>query len=267
MKTLKIYFCVITLIFLFSCENIDKQSLKIIDNVVLGVSQKEFNKSCDSLGIKEAIFETKLFIEKNDNLKDIALKFNYTERFNIGDFCGKNNSTIGLFYPIENSGTDNIIGLKLLLANKSKPTINNPNIDSSTKESIYFIHQDLNENLISDIKNLFITKYGTPKTILEQNNFLFQVIQNNEIIDYRQDSINFGTVYRWETEALIINFFTGIHSKKALYNPSTKYYLLPWIDLEKAKTENYIYCRGFPYIEYRLKNEIIEKLNLNKIKI
>jgi len=247
-----------------SCNNLTKQDLTIVDNLRLGQSVENFYKECDSLGIKEYILLSENPLYKNMNLEDIAIRANYTERFNVGRFCG-NNTHVGAIHITTLQGTDNISKISILLGNIEKPYDPDHIINPEQRNEIYHFEQNVNINMLEDIKNLIISKYGLPIDTLYGDNMSFEVFEGNMINKARQVDEDVGILYIWETNALIISFFTGISNPLCFYRIKQGEYWSTMYGVEL--TENQIKCLAYPYVSYELKPKIIEKLKINKVKI
>jgi len=252
---------------LIGCNQINKEDLVVVDNLHLGQPIEKFYIECDSLGNKECIYLSKSMLTDEDiNLRKIAIKANYTERFNIGRYKGANKTHTGVFYINTLEGTDNVIKLTILLGNKGKPYDPGEIIHPDDKDIIYFLDQNVNIKMLEDIKDIIITKYGKPKDTLLTNQIAFYVFEKNEINKYKQTANDIGVMYIWETNALKIKFFTGIKNNKCIYNVEDEIY---WQMFEPQNNlnENEIECTSFPYITYEIKPKLYEKLHLNNVKI
>ena len=247
-----------------SCNNVKRQDLTIVDNLRLGQTVDNFYKECDSLGIKEYILLSENPLYKNMNLADYAIRANYTERFNVGNFCGSNKH-LGIFYLNTLQGTDNIWKVTILLGNIEKPYDPDHIINPEQKNDIYHFEQNVNVNMLENIKNLIISKYGLPNDTLYGENISFEVIKGNMIKKGRQVNEDVGILYKWETNALLISFFTGISNPLCFYRINQGEYWSTMYGVELI--ENQIKCLAYSYISYELKPEVIKKLNLNKVKI
>jgi len=247
-----------------SCNNIKRQDLTIVDNLRLGQTVDNFYKQCDSLGIKDYILLSESTLDKNKEFSDYAMRANYTERFNVGNFRG-NNKHLGIFYLNTLQGTDNIWKTSILLGNIEKPLDPDHLLNSEEKNNIYYFDQNVNIIMLEDIKNMIIGKYGLPFDTLYEENILFYVIEKVNINTYHQLTGDIGVLYIWETDALLIKFFTGISNSKRIFLKGRNEYWISMYNLDLS--ESTVKCLAFPYVSYELKPKIIEKLKINKVKI
>lgn len=266
---MKYLFSVLILI-LFSCNHIETKDLLIIDNVQLGQDQKDFYLSIGNLGIKKEAFLTKFYYSEND-LKSQQLKqFYYSEIFNLTNQKGSQDH-YGLYYHTTASGTENIIGLTLLLGHTTKPELITEkyeliNITDTYKKRGFY--QEVHENLIQEYISMFKSKYGTPFVEDTTNLNSFYVIENNNVEKYATSQNNHGHCLYWETDIMKIRFFTGIKSHRTSYLKTPKSYSYSMRQSKIIIPNQYQeQCYSFPYISYELKWPIVEKLKLDKPKI
>jgi hypothetical protein len=258
--------------FFFSCKNeIPKEKLTAIDNFVLGQSSTNVQKQMDSLSIPHKRFCTKLLINNFNELLDDKNFINmyYTNTFNLSDFRSSSHENLGLLYPMVLTGTQNIIGLIVILGHTATPWFmgDAENYGKTFSEKVFI--QDINAKLVSDIKNLYISKYGQPFDTFSMDSHKFYFIYGNQIITNGGDKRQ-GLDISWETEYSTIRFFTGLPSSNSKYNLSDRSYqdevtlAGPSYPLEVDKLKNEVQDFSYCYIEYMLNDKAIKELKLNK---
>jgi hypothetical protein len=134
------------------------------------------------------------------------------------------------------------------------------------------IEQECNELLINEIIDMYTSKYGTPKVRYKTKFNNVYVIEGTNVKNY-QETEDEGELISWENEAMFIDFFTGCPSYRSAFLINPTQYIwhysfdgtpqLPEVDYSKGQCRSFTY----PYISYRLKNETIESLELDKKKI
>jgi hypothetical protein len=257
---------ILSLVFVFSCHSYTKQDLKVIDNLLLGLKVNDFYKACDSIGLENKLFVTRTVIKENDTIRNFALRYYCTDKFNLTEYHKRGQDHLGLFYLTTLAGTDNIFKLNVLLIHTEPPIFASSFLPESYKDSMAVLSQDVNELLIEEIKNLFLQKYETPKQTITGNNVPIKVIIKNEVIDFMQGPTDDGIMYVWETQALIIKYFTGIKNPKNWYSKENRDYWKGYDPITKL-SEGDFHCRFGAYISYEVKDEALKKLNLDKISL
>lgn len=262
-----------TLIVFNSCDNqIPKEKLTIIDNFVLGQSSVNLSKQMDSLSISHKKFFTKQVLSKFDDLIDDNNSINmyYTNTFNLSNFRSNHNEHIGLLYPITLTGTKNVMGMIVVLGHTSTPWfLGDTKRHENTVDNKLF-KQEVNRNLIDEIKKLYTSKYGQPITNYKSKDNNIYVIEGNQIEFYPGgDPEREGEEFNWQTEYYDIRLFTGVPSYESVYQANEKtyqntihlagpkYVMNP--DLSKNEVQSFSYC----YIKYELNSKAIKELKLD----
>jgi|ERR1035437_3103559 hypothetical protein len=265
---------IILLLFVFflSCNNIPKEKLTVIDNFVLGQSANNISKQMDSLSIQQKRFCTKVSLNDFKEILDDNnfIRMYYTNTFNLSKYRNSFNENVGLLYPITLTGTQNIIGMIVILGHTALPNFfgDTKNYESSFKEKL--IWQDINLNLIEDIKNLYISKYGQPTDTFSMASHKVYFIKGNQIV-LNGDPDRKGLDIKWETEYYTVTFFTGLESYESYYDPNgyadvtMSFGTLGPIPVDPLKNE--VKCQSYCYIEYQLNNKAIKELKLDKINL
>ncbi len=268
-----LYFLLLLFI-VVGCNNIPDEDITIIDNIVLGKPMTNFNKQMDSLAIPHQSFITKTFINNYDDILDKYNHINmyYSNILNFSEERSYHNDHFGLYYPITLTGTNNNIGLIVLLGHTRKPYLSSDlekNANFVTEKNIV---QDVNENVIEKIEKLYISKYGKPFSDNKSEYNLLYIIENNEIKKY-SDTTRVGREILWKTEYMNISLFTGLDSYDCTYNKEERYYTETVLSFGKrivAKKNleaNEMPSYSFAYIKYELNDLAIEKLKLDNKKI
>lgn len=260
---------------LFSCnKKFTKQNLSIVEGITLGQPMDSLQEFYNKAHIPLEVYFTKSEFTDVSQLKYNVLKLYNTKIFDLSTY--RNNSIdlshIGILYPIRLKGTDNLIQMQVLLAHTTEPSFFNGKRVNSIIGDRNCIEQECNELIINDIIDIYTSKYGTPKVRYKTKNIAVYVIEGNNIKKYEETEEE-GELISWENEAMYIDFFTGCPSYRSsfLTNPAQYQWhysvggpsKLPEIDYSKGQCKSYT-C---PYISYRLKNEAIESLELDKKKI
>ncbi len=195
----------------------------------------------------------------------------YTTRFNHNPHnTAWGNECIGLLCPVYLTGTENYIQLRVLLCNTQTPTL----FQSGAPDlSDYLaVNQNVNQNIVAEIVNLYTNKYGTP-TRIDSNFTGFYVIEKGSYTFYGSYDGRTAVRYVWKNKYLDVELFSGFESKSCKYDMTVKGYKFPmWTNPANANDPlqlgvDEIPCREFPYIEYRLTDTAIAELALDKVKI
>jgi hypothetical protein len=262
MRTLS--FCLIFLSFtLICCNNIPKEKITIIENLTLGVSSDSLNNEMKSKSISIDRFTTEYLIIDRKQLVDESnfINANYTNLFNT--VSDQSQEHIGLLFPRSLSGTNNIIGMTVLLGHTKTPLFLGEAKQYDYMNRSKCVKQSINEKLITQIKEMYISKYGTPKSeITSESNSVYS-INNGKFESKISNEINAKTI-TWETEFLTIKFFTGLknYNKGCYYKPRDKFYLDVEFTGVPTDYSNKMDCYSYAYIEYSLKDKTIEELKL-----
>jgi hypothetical protein len=270
----KLYFISVFFLLFISCNNISEEEVTVIDNIVLGQNMTKFNKQMDSLSIHHQNFLTKLYL---DNFNDIIDENNhinmyYSNIFNFSEAKSNHNDHLGLLYPITLTGTENNIGLIVLLGHTGKPILSSIVEKDTFLQSEKHFGQDTNKNVIDKIKEMYVSKYGNPTSEYESKFNLLYVIEKNQINKYT-DTTRVGKEINWNTKYMNITLFTGVDSYDCTYDIDKRYYTETiWSLGQRVIAKNNIKaseipCYSYAYIKYELNDEAIRKLKLDKTKI
>jgi hypothetical protein len=269
---MKLLFCILTVIFLISCDKqVPTEKLTIIDNFVLGQSSINLSKQMDSLFINRKRFFTKQILSKFDDLLDDNNFINMysTNTFNLSNYRSSSNEHVGLLYPITLTGTKNVTGMTILLTHTSKPWFfgDTKKFESSVDDKL--IKQEVNKDLIDEIKNMYISKYGQPIIKFKSTTNAFYIIEGSQIKNYSGNPDREGEMLTWETDYYTVRFFTGLPSYESLYQANKRTYK----DIMNLGGPNYIMTAdplkdeaqsfSYPYIEYELNSKAIKEFKLN----
>ncbi|MEY5069609.1 MAG: hypothetical protein RLZ47_1471 [Bacteroidota bacterium] len=227
----------------------------------------------DSLGIPSQRFTTKIILRSFNELMD-ASNYIYMYHTNVFDFSkyrSSDNNHLGLLYPITLTGTQNNIGMIVLLGHTTSPLLwgDAENFKSTVKEK--FFRQDVNEEIIGEIKDLYTSKYGKPVSEHTSKWNLFYAIDRNVIKQY-SDTTRTGTEIKWETEYLNVTLFTGLASYDSHFDTKQNYYSEVIMSFgnfggsppKADPSRNEMQCYSYAYIKYELNEKAIEKLKLRK---
>lgn len=267
-KTLIIATFFITVI---SCNEVPKEDITVIDNFVLGQYLPDYGKKMDSLSIPHKRFFNQIAINSFDEIlnQDNYVHMYYSKIFNFSDERNNESEHLGLLYPLMLNGTQNNIGLVVILGHTGNPDLSSNLVNYRGTVNEKYFRQDINRNMVDKIINLYTSKYGTPSDTLETKFGNFYVIEKNNILKY-SDTTRISKEYIWKTEYLDITFFTGIDSYNSNFDVEHKFYQeVIWsygkkFPAKNSLSDNEIPCYSFAYIQYELNQKAIEKLKLEK---
>ncbi len=263
-----------------SCKSIDKNELKTINDIQLGISLKEYSSLLETLNIKQKSFLTGIHFPNYD-LNSHSKSFHYTTNFDFSNYKGKNTSHLGLLYPEVIAGTENIMGLFVLLVHTDNPRfiLHRYSEPQNIGGKYTSISQHVAIDVLDEIEDMYTRKYGKPiDTITESIFITYKEISSTEIKSYRPPDIE--GVYQeliWETKYLRISFFKGMFVNQEKFDTETNRYAYNiGLDLEGKPEVQEIkvdykngetFCNSYPFIKYELKQDAIDKLKLDNIKI
>ena len=259
-------------------DRITPDKITAIDDIILGKDKKSFFKQYDSLNIPKTLFFSWGALLTPSDIDKYTISFHYSERFNVIDFTSERKNTekckhIGLLYPINNTITDNIVGIEVLLCH-TEPAWVLFNTGGTDYGSQKYISQDVSSDLIETIKRLYIERYGEPITKDSTNSENLSVIQGNGIYQFT-DSYRKGICWVWKTEYLNITFFMGLKSNFVVFDREKNYYDDPTIvwgrpkppyEIRKLQNNNQEQCFSWASIRYELNEKAIKLLTKNNYK-
>ena len=259
-----------------SCSNekISKEQLTIIDGIVLGQSSDSLVDLFKKLNISHDNFYTRsIFVDINE-IESCMLTLPYSEVFDLSDYRNPSIklSHKGILYPTQLSGTDRIVGMNVILVHTTEPYPFNPAGVNYLIGDEQCIDQEVNELLIDEIIKIYTSKYGEPESRVMTNFQEAFVFEWNAIKRYNGTKDE-GELITWANDIMTIKFFTGCKSYNATFRKNPTYYIihgaiggereLPIIEYDKG----IVGCFTFPYIQYTLKDSIINLLGLDKKRI
>lgn len=270
----------LTIIFISGCNSIDKKELKIIDDIQLGTSVAEYDSLLTKLNIERQDFLTTIFF-MNYNFSSNTLNFPYTKNFDFSNFRSSRNKHLGLLYPTTLAGTDNIISLSVILVHTETPLFVLPKeVEPQIVSDDYTcVSQHVSGDVIDAIENMYNSKYGKAKDTITEPMFIrFFKIQGDGIKAYNPPDIkDFFQEIVWETKYLKIRLFKGIPSSEEKFDKKENRYRykigtndqgIPEVrDIKVDYQNGETMCRAYSFIQYEIKQEIIDKLKLDKKKI
>jgi hypothetical protein len=231
----------------------------------LGTLRDSLYKQIKSKSLPFEKFTSSYLISDIKQLLDInnSKSYYYTNVFN--SFENQSKEHIGLLYPIILNGTDNIFGVDVLLGHTKIPVLLGNSKKYEYKNTIKCFKQSVNEKLIEQIKEMYTTKYGSPKLDYSSEANIFFIFNKDRIEEKHSNEFK-AKIITWETEYLTITFFTGFrnHFEGCYYMPLNKFYLDVSFPNEVIDYKNRMDCYAYPYIEYRLNAKAIEELQLEK---
>jgi len=275
---MKIAIILFAIICMNSSCGINPKELTTIDNIILGQERdKTFEAINSNRYFSRENLLTKTYFEDIISVKENFVSWNITEMFDYGSYQNRSikQNHIGIPHILWLEGTNNVIALNILLAHTCEVPFYNDIMVKSITNNERCVVQDVNESLLNEILRMYISKYGDPLHLTQEINHELFVINGRDIMQY--DNVNNYDgkfeVYKWETDHLIITFFKGLWSRNYVFNSKTISYNehmtfgdtndkinIPEPKLYLGERRSWSY----PFIQYRLKPETIEKLGLNK---
>ena len=270
----KIFSFIMIILIVVSCNNVDKKDITVIENIQLGTNYTNFQRQLDSLGIKSKTFFSKTFFYEISEINNNKITFHTSEIFNLEPYK-KETNIYSLIYPIKMTGTDNIIGLSVIIGHTydTKLFTNGELYNLAKEYKTQSFNQNIPEDLVKEIKLLLVSKYGSP--ILDdyksENNSFF-VLEGSEFKSYVGDAKIQCKLTTWETENLNIELYSGIPSSSATFTKDGFTYVIQplgkendvaLVDFSKGEKQ----CKSYVYINYQLKSETIKRLKLNEKKL
>lgn len=269
-KHMRILYITLINIALFSCETkSSKEKLTIIDNIVLGESKEEFQKTLKSLNVPNKNFYTSWILFRPDDTIIQKINFHYTNQFNFDEYIDKENTIehIGVFVP-EFLNNKNLTSFTILLGHTNKAITPN---DTLNKKSRYIqLRQDVAKVIIKKIEDLFTLRYGKPETQIDTSRFVdYYLLFENSIQKNSMES-SYHYTLKWETEYYTVTFFSGT-DLNAYYIPGKGYSQSSnrlYSNLsQEALFGNQQPCLSVPYIKYELNTKGFELLGLKNINL
>lgn len=268
-------FLIVVIIGITSCTGIPKEKLTVIENITLGGAGNVYKKQFDSLQIQNKRFITKTVLENFDDLLDDHNYYYsyYTDLFNFSEFRNPKTSLehLGLIIPITLEGTTNNFALLVILCRTKDPWLwgDAERFKSTTKEK--FIRQEVNNVVIDKIKEMYISKYGEPKTVNTSKYNTFYMINGNSL-SKEQDNSNQSITIKWATEYYDVTFFTGfdlngIYDPEYGYRESTNGYRANISNDRANPSNNELNCSAYAYIYYELNEKAIKELKIDNKKL
>jgi hypothetical protein len=273
-RKIKALFTSVFFLLLFSCDNIPKKEITIIDDIVLGQNIPSLYKQMDSLSIPHKGFLKDISINNYNAIldKNSYTHLYYSDIFNFSDERSIYNEHFGLLWPIALTGTDNNVSLIVLLGHTREPILEGEAKNYANSISEKYFKQDVNKNVIEKIEELYISKYGKPTYEWESELNSIYVIEKDGINQYLNDK-RIGKEIIWKTKYIDIKLFKGLDSYDCSYNTIRHNYShIIWRIGESKPVKDNLGSNDIPsysyaYIKYELNEEAIKKLNLKKIKI
>lgn len=270
---MKLRSCLWAAALLCSCtSDIPKEKLTIIDGYRLGQSQTTLTKQLDSLSIPYQRFTTKQVMTTFNQLMDDGnyISMRYTNTFNLPTFKGKYNEHVGLFYPVIYQGTKNIFGMIILLAHTSKPWLMGDAKQFESTLEVPLIKQDVNKDLLEEIKGMLTAKYGQPAYVSKSSINPLYVIERDGVKYYMGDPDREGEEITWHTQYYTVKLFTGLPSYESVWEEGERTYRehVHLAGTQQAlladTSKGEVPCYSYPYLRYELTSEAIKALKLDQ---
>jgi hypothetical protein len=242
----------LAVLFFISCNSISEKDLTVIDGIKLGQSENEFENHLDSLGLKRKEFTKYDPITKLLGQKTKALLYSsyVTNVFTNTQYNSSFADHQGIIWA-QKTTSNNVIGVVIPLThfiNEGGP--------------MQYV-QSVAVGFIENIKEMLIKKYGTPIDTITRYNSL-PVISETEGINWItiEKSKTIKSI-NWQTKAIDIQLVYGLSDPVYYYDKNWKRYVLSF-NLNRDVESGGESCYRNAYLSYRVKDEVQEKLELNK---
>ncbi|MBP5995248.1 MAG: hypothetical protein KA736_06060 [Crocinitomicaceae bacterium] len=252
-----LYCCLVLSLINSSCQDsnptVPVDQITVAEDVVLGIDIDSLYKFFKKSGVN-----TQTFNKDGENIS-----FYVTDVFDLSSYRNSNIhlNHVGLFYPIKLTGTNRLIGLKVLLASTHES-----NLQNSEYLNNLTIKQEVNEQLLSEIENMYTKKYGKPSRV-KLNYYPVYQIEGNQVKKY-EGTPSKCEIVTWQNEYLTIDFHKGFKSYETSFDPSNICYLYTYFYGGDAQQINpiggNIFSYSLPYISYELKDTTVKILGLEK---
>lgn len=244
-------------ILILSCSN-DKNGVQVIDKIKLGVTKTEFIKQCDSLKIPILKFYTKTKFLKNDNTKNSILRLRYTKMFDMDAFKVDNSQHLGLFMAETNSRGTRVTGLNVLFGYTIGAFRLNNFEDITEKTKIKSFEQDMRVDLIQEIEEILIEKYGVPKSIISKETRICAIegLKVNNLIFGPKNPME---VLSWKTDYYDVSLYKGIPSNNSKFDLKKGYITVIHNQGIEQDMED-IATNRFAYLNYNLNEKGLKLL-------
>ena len=262
-KIISLTILVVALFPLISCNKIDKDKLKVIENLSLGVNEDEFERECITKNIKKKAYVANKAFFNEEDIPDNVFKCYASDVFNLENYKPKWSDHMGLIVPVMSYGTDNIVSMRVMLGYTSLGKYEGKLLDGLYDPKGF--SQNVRYDLVREIKNILINKYGEPTEVIKSNKLKCYVFEGQSLTRYTTGEFE-GQILKWETKYIKISFFGGVKDYAIIYDHSLDAYLHTLREPnEEVKGETY--SMQYPYLQYEIKDKYIEQMKLNKPKI
>ena len=259
-----------------SCNyGIPKEKLTVIENITLGGSESSINKQIDSLQIPQKRFFNRIIVENFNDLSNSNIYYSshFTNLFNFNQFNIPKLSIehLGLLTPVTLEGTENNFALIVLLCHTDEPWLwgDLEKFKNSINEK--YVRLEVNDLVIEKIKEMYIAKYGEPKSVNTSSLNTFFMINGKSLSEEKNNS-DPGVTIKWELEYYNITFFTGfdlngIYNPEKGYSESTNGYRANIGDKRADPSANELHCSAYAYIYYQLNEKAMKELKTRNTKL
>lgn len=259
-------YVIFLLITLISCSDNYNKGLTVINNIQLGTSLENFHKQCDSLGAHDQAVITKPLLTHLNEVSENAFRANLTEIFDESIYKGNGTSHPAMLQPIASVMSKKVIGLNVLLGHTEQATLMTKGsfINVTEKNNMKAFVQYVRADLINNIEQMLIMRYGNPKK-KDSNNEQIYIIEGNKIDNYK---IREGEdeLLNWETDFYSVSFFKGRINYGVSYDKRNNRYMYGIGDVPESReySENELAVYEYGYISYQLNEKAISKLKKEK---
>lgn len=257
---------------LVGCNKLDKKSLTVIDDINIGVPKDSLTVQFYMKNILQKELYTKSFFEDYNDIENYKQYFQMSQVFDFPNFKNQNINHYGVYLPVIKTGTNNVIGLNILLGHTDNATLLDQNlgiINISNETNIQSFDQNTRIDLLDKIESLLYEKYGEPTEKTKRDFIPFFVLEGKTANRYGTQNESKGDAVIWKTKNMEIIFFKGIPNYNTFYDTQNNayFYLFEDNSLTKKINKNQILCNQYAYISYNIDEETIKKLELDKIKL
>lgn len=254
---------VFILLLLNGCNRIDKDDLKVVGGLQLGLKPDDYVKQCDSLGLKSTSFYTKMFFTNPDEVSQSKIRAYYTDIFDFPEYVNSKNNIhhYALLIPEKDKEYNGITSIYLLIGhvNGAIGLKNNGELFDLTKATNYSVfNQDVTTGVLDKIEAMLVKEYGNPNyDSVKENNF-YKLEGSGSYP--KVNGNGFGKKKIWETSNFKLTYFKGFENKATSFNKFEKNYNYSLkgniINLNAVE----FYTNQFAYIKYELNEDIKKEL-------
>lgn len=254
---------VLIFLLLYSCNKIDKNDLRVVGGVQLGLKPDEYIKQCDSLGLKSTSFYTKGFFTNANEVSNSKIRTYYTDIFDFPEYVNSKSNIhhYALLIPQKDADFNNITSICLLLGHTNTAVGLNRNaelFDLTKATYCSAFNQDITTGVLDKIEAMLVKRYGEPYSDSVKENKFYKLEGSGSYPKVHSEG--FAKKKIWMTDNFKVTYFKGFENKNASYNKLEKNYSTDYegkvINLNPVE----FYTNQFAYIRYELNDDVKKEL-------